>query len=117
MRLQTGWVIRTTVRKSQKNNQEVWVIITSSGWRPHSNQSLTWHKIESFGKKKRKKKHEIAQVTAQLQAQVEEANLSQKHKNEMYNKLHTVYVARPFAMIGARSSRYIVAFFLAASQS
>ena len=27
------------------------------------------------------------------------------------------YVARPFAMIGARSSRYIVAFFLAASQS
>ena len=27
------------------------------------------------------------------------------------------YVARPFAMIGARSSRYIVAFLLAASQS
>ena len=27
------------------------------------------------------------------------------------------YVARPFAMIGARPSRYIVAFFLAASQS
>ena len=37
---------------------------------------------ESFGKK-----HEIAQVKAQLQAQVEVANLSRKHKNEMLKRI------------------------------
>ena len=31
-----------------------------------------------------REKHEIAQVKAQLQAQVKVANLSRKHKNEMY---------------------------------
>ena len=38
--------------------------------------------MESFGKK-----HDIAQVEAQLQAQVKEANLSRKHKNYMLNEL------------------------------
>ena len=35
---------------------------------------------QSFGKKK----HEIAQVEAQLQAQFKVANLSRKHKNELF---------------------------------
>ena len=38
--------------------------------------------VYSFGRK-----HEIAQVTAQLQAQVEVANLSRKHKNEMLKRI------------------------------
>ena len=39
--------------------------------------------IESFGKK-----HEIAQVTAQLQAQVKVANLGQKHKKNDFFRVN-----------------------------
>ena len=34
-----------------------------------------------------RKKHEVAQVTAQLQGQVKLANLSRKHEHEMLNEL------------------------------
>ena len=68
---------------------------------------------------------EIARVKAQLQAHVKVANLRRKRKNELfksgvltaevfqffYKAINRRYVARPFAMVGARSSRYIIAFF------
>ena len=54
-------------------------------WLEASFQPITYlAQNREFRKKKRKKKHEIAQVTAQLQAHVKVANLSRKHKNEMF---------------------------------
>ena len=78
--------------------QTLWIhvfvqyVLSGSDWGRHSKScckpplgnmavSTAWQ-IESFGKK-----HEIAQVTAQLQAQVKVANPGQKHKKEMFNEL------------------------------